>query len=226
MPENEDIRCSFCGKSNVDTKHMIAGQDVNICNECVENCNRIITKKESSEKKCKLFDHKCTYCGKHQDDVLILIAAPGEKSYICDECIDECIVIVEFQRADKSRLMQPQADCSPAGEMSMPSRCAQIKTKAQISLDEIVASLIDQKPTSATKLNVSLLSVVGQAVLIELAKVQDERGLLIRGLERKIDSISVRRDALVGEQSSLNKLISLIDKQITKQERGQEGGKA
>ena len=33
---NNEIFCSFCGKSQDEVKKIIAGSDVYICNECVE----------------------------------------------------------------------------------------------------------------------------------------------------------------------------------------------
>ena len=36
---------------------------------------------------------KCSFCGKSQKQVIKLIAGPGV--YICDECIDLCVEIVE-----------------------------------------------------------------------------------------------------------------------------------
>lgn len=40
--DNEDIRCSFCGKRHDQVKNIIAGDGVYICNECVEMCSEII----------------------------------------------------------------------------------------------------------------------------------------------------------------------------------------
>ena len=36
---------------------------------------------------------KCSFCGKNQEQVRNLIAAPGV--YICDECVDLCNEILE-----------------------------------------------------------------------------------------------------------------------------------
>lgn len=36
--------CSFCGKSQEQVDLLIAGPSVFICNECVDICNRIISK--------------------------------------------------------------------------------------------------------------------------------------------------------------------------------------
>ena len=35
-------RCSFCGKAKHDVKKLIAGQDANICNECIELCDDLL----------------------------------------------------------------------------------------------------------------------------------------------------------------------------------------
>ena len=42
MPKNEDICCSFCGKSQDDVVQLIAGPGVYICNECVALCGQIL----------------------------------------------------------------------------------------------------------------------------------------------------------------------------------------
>ena len=42
MSEQEQIRCSFCGKSQDEVMRLIAGPNVFICNECVELCSDII----------------------------------------------------------------------------------------------------------------------------------------------------------------------------------------
>ncbi|EFE9806104.1 TPA: carboxylate--amine ligase [Escherichia coli] len=36
------LYCSFCNKSQYTVKKLIAGEDVFICDECVDVCNRII----------------------------------------------------------------------------------------------------------------------------------------------------------------------------------------
>ena len=41
---------------------------------------------------------KCSFCGKHQDQVKKLVAGPGV--YICDECIELCNEIIEEELAD------------------------------------------------------------------------------------------------------------------------------
>ena len=39
---NEQLLCSFCGKSQRQVKKLIAGPGVYICNECIDRCVEII----------------------------------------------------------------------------------------------------------------------------------------------------------------------------------------
>jgi len=44
--ENNEIKCSFCGRPQSQVKRLIAGPDVYICNECVELCQDIIAEEQ------------------------------------------------------------------------------------------------------------------------------------------------------------------------------------
>src|SRR5512138_2675169 len=48
---NEQLLCSFCGKSQRQVKKLIAGPGVYICDECIDLCNEIIEEElaESAE---------------------------------------------------------------------------------------------------------------------------------------------------------------------------------
>ena len=46
---NNEIFCSFCGKSQDEVKKIIAGSDVYICNECVELAQEIIREELAEE---------------------------------------------------------------------------------------------------------------------------------------------------------------------------------
>ena len=37
-----DVHCNFCGRSSTTVKHVIAGPNVNICNDCVDICVEIL----------------------------------------------------------------------------------------------------------------------------------------------------------------------------------------
>jgi len=46
---DDTLRCSFCGKSQIEVKKLIAGPTVYICNECIDICNEIITDDQQAE---------------------------------------------------------------------------------------------------------------------------------------------------------------------------------
>ena len=46
---NDDLQCSFCGKSQDEVKKLIAGPSVYICDECILLCNEIIDEEYSQE---------------------------------------------------------------------------------------------------------------------------------------------------------------------------------
>ena len=37
-----ELVCSFCGKTSSQVRRIIVGQDVNICNECIELCSELL----------------------------------------------------------------------------------------------------------------------------------------------------------------------------------------
>ncbi len=49
--ENEILYCSFCGKSQHEVLKLIAGPSVQICDECVDLCNDIITEEMKEQDK-------------------------------------------------------------------------------------------------------------------------------------------------------------------------------
>lgn len=46
---NDDLLCSFCGKSQEEVKKLIAGPSVYICDECIQLCNEIIAEEYGHE---------------------------------------------------------------------------------------------------------------------------------------------------------------------------------
>lgn len=45
---NDQLLCSFCGKSQRQVKKLIAGPGVYICDECIDLCNEIIDEEFTS----------------------------------------------------------------------------------------------------------------------------------------------------------------------------------
>jgi len=48
--QNNNFKCSFCGKSQEEVKKLIAGPTVYICDECIELCNEIMVEEWAQEK--------------------------------------------------------------------------------------------------------------------------------------------------------------------------------
>ncbi len=67
------LHCSFCGKSETETKHMIKGLAGNICDECIKMCHTIIEA-----------DHK-----EHQLDNFVLPTPREIKEYLDQYVIDQ-----------------------------------------------------------------------------------------------------------------------------------------
>lgn len=49
MSKEENLKCSFCSKSQEEVKKIVAGPGVYICDECIELCNDIIIEEASKE---------------------------------------------------------------------------------------------------------------------------------------------------------------------------------
>ena len=49
MAKEENLRCSFCGKSQEEVEKIIAGPSVYICDECIELCNDIIEEEKAKD---------------------------------------------------------------------------------------------------------------------------------------------------------------------------------
>ena len=74
---------------------------------------------------------KCSFCGKSQKQVIKLIAGPGV--YICDECIELCVEIIEEEKVES-------IDSSPEDYLPLPKEINQ-------SLNEYVIGQSESKKT-------------------------------------------------------------------------------
>lgn len=54
---NDDLLCSFCGKSQDEVRKLIAGPSVYICDECIQLCNEIIAEETGQEGDERGTDH-------------------------------------------------------------------------------------------------------------------------------------------------------------------------
>lgn len=101
---DELLRCSFCGKTEIDVEKLIAGKGVYICDECVRLCNEILDfegdpeefakmrKEISAEKKSaeppestreKL---RCCICGQFAEENSKPVKTAFGELIFCDKC--------------------------------------------------------------------------------------------------------------------------------------------
>jgi ATP-dependent protease Clp ATPase subunit len=94
------VRCSFCNVSQADTKKLIAGPGVYICEGCVAAAGDVVATATPAKGPRQVVlrpaiteDHECSFCGKPPTQVEQL--AKGGRARICDECVQLCCDIVE-----------------------------------------------------------------------------------------------------------------------------------
>ncbi len=75
---------------------------------------------------------KCSFCGKSQKQVIKLIAGPGV--YICDECIELCVEIIEEEKVEK-------LDTTPKEYLPLPKEINQSLNEFIIGQDEAKKTL-------------------------------------------------------------------------------------
>src|ERR671927_404987 len=67
---NEQLLCSFCGKSQRQVKKLIAGPGVYICDECIDLCNEIIDEELTAPSHLDVYNHyKRVQMGGEDSDV-------------------------------------------------------------------------------------------------------------------------------------------------------------
>ena len=96
------LKCSFCGKQQKQTKKLIAGPGVYICNECADKADRVIATGNPAATPLAAMKPvgddedglrvKCSFCGKRRHQASGL-AITGRVA-ICTECLALCHEIV------------------------------------------------------------------------------------------------------------------------------------
>jgi hypothetical protein len=103
------LSCSFCGKPQPETRKLIAGPAVFICETCAVQAASVITTGSAAQTPLGLIRavpgaenrERCSFCGKHRQQLSGLAAMPadaGGKSTrhaaICAECLELCTEII------------------------------------------------------------------------------------------------------------------------------------
>ena len=93
------VRCSFCNVSQADTKKLIAGPGVYICEGCVAAAGDVVATATPAKGPRQVVlrpaaseDHDCGFCGKAPTQVRQLVK--GGRTRICDECVQLCTDIL------------------------------------------------------------------------------------------------------------------------------------
>jgi hypothetical protein len=86
------LRCSFCNKSQSEVRKLIAGSTSNICDECVEVCNDVLSRDPARQDAAAAGDVAADTpirCG------LCMIAIPAStgllvenRGVLCPDCVD------------------------------------------------------------------------------------------------------------------------------------------
>jgi hypothetical protein len=108
--QEQELRCSFCSKSQHDVRKLIAGPSVNICNECIDVCYDIIADAalaaEASEASpntadeavaiSRSFQIACTVCRLP----VVIDEALGieERGFLCAGCADAVEAAIAMRR--------------------------------------------------------------------------------------------------------------------------------
>jgi ATP-dependent protease Clp ATPase subunit len=94
-PEPASLHCSFCGRSGVEAKKLIAGPPpFFICDLCVGSLSEMAVRGQAPV--ATVLD-ECTFCGKRRRQVQVVLGT--EKATICDECLGLCRDILAEERA-------------------------------------------------------------------------------------------------------------------------------
>lgn len=97
---NSRIRCSFCNISQADTRRLIAGPGVYICEGCVGAVRTVVDSAQPAKgprqvvlRPAMAEDHGCSFCDKRPATVTSMVK--GGRGRICDECLGLCEDIIE-----------------------------------------------------------------------------------------------------------------------------------
>ena len=131
------LRCSFCTRSQRHVAKLVAGPGVQICSECVDICNSLLTycdPPREDQPITQLPRLRCSFCSKSQRHVERLIAGPDVQ--ICSECVGICNSVLATD-ADSGPAALAETSESHADSRSTPIWCSLCGT--QVSVGNLLA---------------------------------------------------------------------------------------
>jgi hypothetical protein len=94
------VRCSFCNVSQVDTKKLVAGPGVYVCEQCIAIGEDVVRSGNPGKGPRQVVlrsaitePHDCGFCGKVPAQVAAMVK--GGRGRICDECLAACRAILD-----------------------------------------------------------------------------------------------------------------------------------
>jgi ATP-dependent protease Clp ATPase subunit len=94
------VRCSFCNVSQIDTKKLVAGNGVYVCDQCIEVGEDVVRTGNPTKGPRQVVlrnaiaeDHACAFCSKLPAQVIGMVK--GGRGRICNECLGLCRSILE-----------------------------------------------------------------------------------------------------------------------------------
>jgi hypothetical protein len=97
---NTRIRCSFCNISANDTRQLVAGPGVYICDGCIGAARAVVDSAQPAKGPRSVLlrpavaeDHECAFCSKSPQHVDSMVK--GGRGRICGECLQLCEDIIQ-----------------------------------------------------------------------------------------------------------------------------------
>jgi hypothetical protein len=99
--------CSFCGRSQVDARKLVAGPGVWICEQCLASARRVMIDSTPIEDDLERFalaapdDHnvRCNFCGNMPGRVEHIVTGGSPLRGICGRCLKLCEEVIEHRSA-------------------------------------------------------------------------------------------------------------------------------
>lgn len=193
MAKDSTPQCSFCGKSKEDVKQLIAADDANICNECIELCTDLIA--DGSE------------------------AADGSDEDIDTSWVDKKLPTPKELRAHLDEYVIGQDSAKKALSVAVYNHYKRLKVSQKLAQDKKQAKIgADDAMIELAKSNILLIGPTGSGKTLlaqTLARLLDVPFAMA-------DATTLTEAGYVGEdvENIVQKLLQASDYDVSKAEQG------